>query len=99
MKAPIPCAVCGSSDDLIVSHSGSPFPVLDMDYMAYCQGCYDGAPDAGYHPVGYGPTAEAAVADWQEMTQDLDDHDCHVCQACGRGVVTDDNECLQCGER
>lgn len=31
---------------------------------------YDGAPDAGPQHVGYGPTAEAAIADLQEQLDD-----------------------------
>lgn len=39
-------------------------------WMAYFAHEYDGAPDAGFQPVGYGKTEEAAVADLIEMEEE-----------------------------
>lgn len=32
---------------------------------------YDGAPDAGFQPVGYGPTRDAAIAD---LKNEIEEH-------------------------
>lgn len=48
-------------------------PVRDYDWCAYDSSTYDGAEDAGHQVVGWGPTEEAAVNDFN--TQWQDEHD------------------------
>jgi hypothetical protein len=47
-----------------------PIPSREVDWSAYLDGKYDGAPDAGFQPVGYGRTEEAAIADLLAMLED-----------------------------
>jgi hypothetical protein len=47
--------------NLTVSHNGREWICVDAD-------TYDGAPDASNHgEIGYGPTPDAARADWIEQ--------------------------------
>jgi hypothetical protein len=39
-----------------------PIPIRSFDWSAVTED-YDGAPDAGWQPVGHGETEEAAIAD------------------------------------
>jgi hypothetical protein len=43
----------------------------DMAYCATFDG-YDGAPDAGFQPIGYGATEAEAIADLEEQQADLE---------------------------
>lgn len=65
--APRPCPVCDNTDALRVEAGVGYEP--RFRFHAYCDACYDGAPDAGYYPVGYGETEEAAVQDWAESAE------------------------------
>lgn len=98
MKAPRPCPICDRSDYLRVDCVCPPIPVRDMDFVAYCENCYDGAPDAGPQLTGSGATEERAIADWHESADDWTAPGGWVCQSCGRGVV-ENHECPQCGEK
>lgn len=49
-------------------------PIRDYDWFAVDYDTYDGAPDAGHQPHGYGATREAAIADLlREMAEDEED--------------------------
>ena len=63
MKAPRPCPVCDNTDALRVEAGVGYEPRFRFS------ACYDGAPDAGYYPVGYGETPEAAVRDWADSAE------------------------------
>jgi hypothetical protein len=75
---------------LVTVHVYPPIPIRDYDWCAYDSSTYDGAEDAGHQTVGWGPTEEAAVLDFNKQRQD--DHDlcehgvppktqCAVCDA------------------
>ena len=51
-----------------VEETESPFP--ESRHCAYDDNRYDGAPDAGVQIVGYGETADAAVADLIEQLEE-----------------------------
>ena len=51
-------------DDIHVTHDAKPIPVRDFDYCATTRSYEPG------HPIGYGPTREAAVADLLEQLED-----------------------------
>jgi hypothetical protein len=57
--------------EVVVSHIYPPIPVRNFDWSAHLDG-YDGAPDAGWQPVGSGPTREAAIAD---LATQIEEHD------------------------
>lgn len=65
-----------------------PVPVRDYDWCAYDSSAYDGAEDAGHQVVGWGPTEEAAVNDFN--TQWQDEHD-----LCEHGVPPKER-CVTC---
>lgn len=48
-----------------------PIPDRRFDWEAFTDN-YDGAPDAGPQPYGYGATEEAAIADLKEQLADLE---------------------------
>ena len=47
-----------------------PIPINNFDWQATLDD-YDGAPDAGWQPIGHGATEAEAIADLQEQ---LDEH-------------------------
>lgn len=57
--------------EVVVSHDYPPIPLRTFDWSAHLDG-YDGAPDAGFQPVGHGITREVAIAD---LKQQIEDHD------------------------
>ena len=57
--------------NIITEQTTSNLPVRGFDWAAYWED-YDGAPDAPYHPVGYGRTESDAKADLIESTIDTD---------------------------
>lgn len=60
--------VGGGAEPVIKTvHQYPPIPIRDFDWAAYDDNTYDGAPDAGPQCVGYGPTEEAAIADFKEQ--------------------------------
>lgn len=44
-----------------------PIPVREMDYSAIDDDTYDYAPDSPLHPIGRGPTRDAALRDLAEQ--------------------------------
>jgi hypothetical protein len=54
-----------------IEHIRPPIGTTRFDYSAVLDG-YDGAEDAGWQPVGYGPTAEAARED---LRNEIEEHD------------------------
>jgi len=52
---------------LHLEHVFPPIPSRQFDWAVYDDETYDGAPDAGPQIVGYGPTPEAAKADFEEQ--------------------------------
>lgn len=54
----------------ILSHfEYPPIPVRNFDWVAVLDN-YDGAPDAGHQPTGYGCTREDAIDDLIEQVRD-----------------------------
>lgn len=45
---------------IITSHDHPPIPVRSFDWSAVLDS-YDGAPDAGWQPVGHGATEQEAI--------------------------------------
>jgi hypothetical protein len=54
-----------------VTHDYPPIPIRSFDWSAHLDG-YDGAPDAGWQPVGHGATREAAIAD---LKNEIEEHE------------------------
>jgi hypothetical protein len=52
------------------SHIRPPIGTLQFDWSAVLDD-YDGAPDSGFQPVGYGPTEQAAITD---LLDEIEDH-------------------------
>jgi hypothetical protein len=52
---------------LRVEYINPPIPIRSMDWVAYDDNTYDGAPDAGKKIVGQGVTLGAAVKDFAEQ--------------------------------
>jgi hypothetical protein len=50
---------------VVTSYWPKPIPVRCYDWTA-CSDEYDGAPDAGFQPVGYGRTEAEAIANFYE---------------------------------
>jgi hypothetical protein len=50
-------------------HVYPPIPVRQFDWAAVLDD-YDGAPDAGYQPVGHGRTQAEAIADLIELVRE-----------------------------
>jgi hypothetical protein len=46
-----------------------PIPIRCWDWAAYLADEYDGAPDAGWQPVGHGATEAEAIADLLEQIE------------------------------
>lgn len=63
-----PCPMCGKTDTVRVS------PAY-YGYNAYCDNCYDGAPDAGPQLDGWGIKPESAILDWNDVVQEWLDED------------------------
>ncbi len=59
-----PCPTCGRVPDLD-AHNGY--------YSISCENCYDGAPDAGWYPLGSGQTAIEAAEEWNMWVADAYD--------------------------
>lgn len=51
-------------------HVKPPIPTRDYDYSAVLADEYDGAPDAGHQPQGWGSTEQGAVDD---LLQQIDE--------------------------
>jgi hypothetical protein len=49
-----------------------PIPIRCFDWSAVLADEYDGAPDAGWQPVGHGETEQAAIAD---LLEQIEEHD------------------------
>lgn len=47
---------------ILTDHWAKPIPLNNFDWSAVFED-YDGAPDAGFNPVGYGATEAEAIAD------------------------------------
>jgi hypothetical protein len=60
----------------MTEHNGRPISVEWQStpalYMAIFREEYDGAPDAGFQPVGFGKTEAEAVADLMEQDNERD---------------------------
>ena len=56
---------------LRTEHIFPPIPIRSLDWCAYDENTYDGAPDAGHQIVGYGTTEREAVADFCEQLLEL----------------------------
>ena len=54
---------------IITNFDYPPIPVRSFDWSAHLDS-YDGAPDAGWQPVGHGSTEAEAIADLQEKIAD-----------------------------
>lgn len=55
---------------MIVTHQWpKPIPLTQFDWSATLDD-YDGAPDAGFQPIGHGATEEAAIADLREQIEE-----------------------------
>jgi hypothetical protein len=57
---------------IFTSHDLPPIPIRDFDWSAHLDD-YDGAPDAGWQPVGHGRTEDAAIADLLAQIAAYDD--------------------------
>ena len=60
------CDLCGDSDEVKLEQTG-------RGWVAYCWGCYDGAPDAGHYPTAYGDTRREAFIEWNREVGSADD--------------------------
>ena len=56
---------------IITDYVYPPIPERGMDWSAVLDD-YDGAPDAGFQPIGRGPTEVSAVAD---LLQQIEEHE------------------------
>ena len=54
---------------IVTSYDFPPIPIRNFDWSAVTED-YDGAPDAGWQPVGHGATEEAAIADLLEQIEE-----------------------------
>lgn len=64
------CSEVGHATTRInTEHVYPPIPLRQFDWRATL-GDYDGAPDAGHQPMGYGRTEEEAIADLQEQREE-----------------------------
>lgn len=61
-----------STHKIITAHDYPPIPVRSFDWSAVLDG-YDGAPDAGFQPVGHGATEREAIEDLLEQIADHED--------------------------
>jgi hypothetical protein len=61
-------------DGLVIhtSHDRPPIPSLDFEWSAVTDD-YDGAPDAGWQPVGHGRTEDEAIADLLRQIEEYQD--------------------------
>ena len=57
--------------EVVVTHDYPPIPIRSFDWSAHLDS-YDGAPDAGWQPVGHGATREAAIED---LVNEIKEHD------------------------
>lgn len=62
------CPICNDPDVCVVDVGH----VKEARFIATCNNCYDGAPDADY-PIGYGETEEAAIEHWREVVSEWED--------------------------
>jgi len=53
-------------------HDYPPIPIRSWDWSAHLDD-YDGAPDAGWQPVGHGRTEDEAIADLLRQVEEYDD--------------------------
>ncbi len=56
---------------IITGFDYPPIPIRSFDWHAVTEN-YDGAPDAGWQPVGHGETEAAAIAD---LLQQIEEHE------------------------
>lgn len=54
---------------IITSFDYPPIPIRCFDWCAFTED-YDGAPDAGWQPVGHGETEAEAIADLMEQIEE-----------------------------
>jgi len=57
---------------VVVIHEFPPIPVRHWDWIVHLED-YDGAPDAGWQPIGNGATSEAALVDF---AAEIEAHTC-----------------------
>lgn len=52
----IACLICGTEESIVfdASYGGG--------WYAFCEHCYDGAPDGGHSPMGHGRTKDGALS-------------------------------------
>ena len=60
-----------AEERIVTSFIYPPIPIRSFDWSAHLDS-YDGAPDAGFQPVGHGATEAEAIAD---LKQQIEDHD------------------------
>lgn len=72
---------------IITNYDYPPIPQRSFDWSAHLDN-YDGAPDAGFQPVGHGATEDEAVAD---LIRAMDDHEAEGSLA-GEEQVRSDGE-------
>lgn len=65
------CGKVGHVTKVLTELVYPPIPIREHDWCAKLDD-YDGAPDAGYQPVGYGMTEEAAIEDLQTCLEKRD---------------------------
>lgn len=59
---PVDCPMCGKGVEVEKLYF----------WWVTCDGCYDGAPDAGPQLAGWGRTRSGAVDDWNEQVADYE---------------------------
>lgn len=67
---------------LRVEYINPPIPIRSMDWVAYDDNTYDGAPDAGEQLVGQGATLGSAIRDFAEqwIEENCIDGFCAACE-------------------
>jgi len=58
-------------EKVVTNYWMKPIPTNKFDWSAVLDG-YDGAPDAGFQPVGHGATEEEAIADLRDQIEEHD---------------------------
>lgn len=56
---------------IITNHDYPPIPIRSFDWSAHLDE-YDGAPDAGWQPVGHGTTEREAI---ENLLLEIEEHD------------------------
>ena len=83
---------------LRVEYVHPPIPIRSMDWVAYDDNRYDGAPDAGKQIAGQGATLGDAIKDFAEqfIEENCIDGFCANCEH-SRDEHGSNGECLKCG--